>query len=612
MQQANSQQDEQKPKLNKRSLSKLRVLLRYVRPYRRQFVLGLIFLVFSSLTTLVFPKVIGDLVDSALRDKGSGYFGSIDQLALFLLAILGVQAVFSFLRIYLFVTVSERSLADLRKDLYSRMLHLPMQFFSKHRVGELSSRIASDISLIKDTFSTTLAEMLRGAANLVLGIGLILFISPRLTLLMVVTFPLLIIAAIYFGRFIRKISKTVQDRLADTNTVVEETLQGIQNVKAFANERHEISRYNSGITSMVNEALRGARYRGLFSSFVIFAVFGTIVLIMWYGAGLIRDDLLTVGELTSFLIYTTFVGAAAGSFGEQFSQLQRTIGATERIQEILGEEQEPLQLNPAQETPLQLKGSVAFQEVHFSYPGREDVEVIRGMNFAIAPGQKTALVGTSGAGKSTIVSLILRFYDPDSGQVLIDGQPARAYDLTSLRRQMALVPQDVILFGGSIRENIAYGDLHADEEAIREAARQANAHDFIEAFPEGYDTVVGERGVKLSGGQKQRIAIARAILRDPAILILDEATSSLDSESEQLVQAALENLMAGRTAIIIAHRLSTIRDADQILVLRRGQIAEQGTHTELMAHENGIYRSLASLQLEDPAAIGPAEFSKTS
>jgi ABC-type multidrug transport system fused ATPase/permease subunit len=414
---------------------------------------------------------------------------------------------------------------------------------------------------------------------------------------MLAVVPIIIVAAFGFGRFIRKLSRKTQDSLAQTSVIVEETLQGIQSVKAYTNEQYEIKRYQAAIAEMVGLALKGAKWRGAFASFVIFTLFGAITLILWRGFHLMAEGEITMGELTTFLLFTTFLGAAFASIGENYGQLQRTLGATERIQELLAEPTENLSYhaNPAQ-NPLNIKGDVVFENVHFAYPGRETTPVLKGIDLSVSAGQKLALVGSSGAGKTTLTALLMRFYDPTSGRITIDGQPADAYPLAQLRERMAIVPQDVLLFGGTIRENIAYGKLTATEQQIMDAAKRANALEFINTFPEGLDTIVGERGVRLSGGQRQRIAIARAILRNPAILILDEATSALDSESERLVQAALEELMVGRTTFIIAHRLSTVREADSIAVLHNGLIVEQGTHAELIQHTDGIYKMLATLQ----------------
>jgi ATP-binding cassette subfamily B protein len=589
---------DKKRRLNKQSMRDVRVLFRYLQPYRWRFVAGLVMLFLSGVTSLSFPYAIGQLVDKALKGTGTGPLGSIDTLALLLLGAIVLQSLFSFLRVTLFVQVAERSLADLRQDLYARLVALPMSFFANRRVGELTSRMSSDISLIQDTLTFTLAELVRGLLIFIIGVGALLFLSPELTLVMLSTFPIMVVLAVVFGRYIRKVGRDAQDRLADTNVVLEETLQGIQSVKAFANEWHELARYRTNLRAMVRIALKGAMARGLFTGFIILMLLSAIVLLLWYGAGQVQRGEITVGDLTSFIVYAFFVGGALGGFSEFWSQIQKTLGATERVRELLQEPTETVPLTPPTTTADRLAGKVELNDVRFTYPSRPEVEVLKGLSFTVEPGQRVALVGSSGAGKSTVISLLLRFYDPSSGELRFDGKAAADYPLAELRSQMALVPQDVLLFGGTIRENIAYGKLGATDAEIEDAARKANAHDFIAAFPEGYQTVVGERGVKLSGGQRQRVAIARAVLADPAILLLDEATSSLDSESERLVQQALDQLMEGRTSLIIAHRLSTIRNADRILVLHNGLLAETGTHDELMQQPDGLYRMLATLQFD--------------
>jgi len=410
--------------------------------------------------------------------------------------------------------------------------------------------------------------------------------------------PVIIVIALVFGKFIRKLSRTTQDQLAESGTIVQETLTGISNVKAFSNEWYEIKRYNKSIENVVSLAIKSGKYRGLFVSFMLFSVFGAIVLVVWYGAGLMQQHLLTFGQLTEFVVYTAFVGGTLAGFADLYSQLQKTIGATQRIRELLRETTEDVSAEPEQIIPeFKLTGDVTIENIAFSYPSRKEIEVLKNINIDAKSGQQIAIVGPSGAGKSTLVSLLLRFYEPVKGRILFDGKEASTIPLTQLRKQTALVPQDILLFGGTIFENIAYGKPGADADEVQKAARQANAHDFITGFPEGYETVVGERGVKLSGGQRQRIAIARAILKDPAILLLDEATSSLDSESEALVQEALQNLMRNRTSFVIAHRLSTIRNADLIIVLEDGRVVESGTHQDLIQIEEGLYRNLNKLQL---------------
>jgi ATP-binding cassette subfamily B protein len=423
--------------------------------------------------------------------------------------------------------------------------------------------------------------------------------SGRLTLIMLGAIPPVIVLAVVFGRKMRRNSRAAQDQLAETGTIVEETLQGIFNVKAFVNEAFEIKRYSRSMDAYLRVALKGARLRGVFIAFIVFALFGCIVIVLWSGASLLQSGRITIGEMTRFVLYTAFVAGAMGQFADLYSQVQKAVGATHRVREILQEQPEFIvnQLGAATSaSPPALRGEVEFRNVQFRYASRPEVEVLKGISFTVQPGEKIALVGPSGSGKSTIISLLLRFYDPQPGAILMDGRAAPDYPLAWLRNQMSIVPQEALLFGGTIYENIAYGRPGATEAEIMEAARQAHAHEFIAPFPEGYQTLVGERGVKLSGGQRQRVAIARAILKDPAILILDEATSSLDSESERLVQLALDRLMENRTTFMIAHRLATVRRADRILVIQDGRLIESGTHDELNQQANGLYRHLAELQ----------------
>ena len=426
----------------------------------------------------------------------------------------------------------------------------------------------------------------------------ILYLSWKLTLFMLATFPLLIVAALFFGRFIRRLSKQAQDELANASVIVEETLQAVNVVKAFTNERYEANRYGAAMSRVVSITLRAAKYRGAFVSFVITALFGSIVGVLWFGGNLVISHEMALADLITFLFLMAFIGGSVAGMGDIYAQLQRTIGASERIMDLLNETPE-VDMNPPTGTlPAPISGEVVFTDVRFNYPSRPDIDVLKGIDLRVATGQKIALVGQSGAGKSTIAQLLMRYYPLGSGQITIDGRAINTFDVTTLRRQIAIVPQEVMLFGGTIEENIRYGRPDATLPDITEAARRANALGFINSFPEGLQTLVGERGVKLSGGQRQRIAIARAILKDPAILILDEATSSLDAESERLVQEALDELMQNRTTLIIAHRLATIRKVDQIYVLRDGLIAEQGTHDELATREEGLYANLVKLQFE--------------
>ena len=591
-----------KGKLDRESLKQALDLFRYLRPYRGRFSAALASLFVSSLLSLSFPYLAGSIIDAAMHHpKGGDSMAGADRTALLLMGILALQASLSFFQALSFATAGQRSLVDLRRDTYARLISLPMTFFAQRRVGELASRLSSDLIQIEDTLITILPQFLRQTTILIGGIALIAVTSLQLTGIMLASLPFIIVAAVVFGRKTRKISREAQDRLADTATIVEETLQGILNVKAFSNEGYELNRYHQGLGLFLTTTLRGARLRAAFIAFIVFALFGFIVLVLWSGARLLQQGEISFGELTRFALYTTFVAGAMGQFAELYSQLQKAIGATQRVRELLretGEVEVLLGHAPTSILP-RLRGDIVFENVHFSYPSRQGVEVLHAINLAATSGQRIALVGPSGAGKSTLISLLLRLYDPSSGRLLIDGRDARDYRLAELRGQMSMVPQEVLLFGGSIAENIAYGKPGASAHEIEQAARQANAHEFIQGFPERYATLVGERGIKLSGGQRQRVAIARAILKNPAILILDEATSSLDSESERLIQEALETLMQRRTSFIIAHRLATVRHVDRIIVIAGGRVVESGTHEELQAVADGTYRRLAALQFRE-------------
>jgi len=601
-----------KAKINTENLRQALALYKYLRPYRGKFILGMVFIALTAFSTSLFPLFLGKMIDAASPGAalpgiatGSKFgFGlknihwSLNTALLLIFCQLTVQTFFSFMRVYLLTAVGERSLADMRKDVYSKLLSMPMSFFTEKRVGELSNRISSDLSQIQDAISFTLAEFLRGVFTLIIGLFFIFWISPKLALVMLSVVPLLAIVAVTFGKRIRKMARKTQDQLADSGTIVQETFHGISIVKAFTSEWQEITRYVKSLKAVVSTAISNARYRGAFVAFMIFSLFGTLAFVIWYGGRMIQSGELTIGVLVMFVIFSMFVGGTFAGFADMFSQLQKTLGATQSVREILRSGGEAVELTPIEVRPQYiLNGHVRLEHVAFSYPSRKDIVVLKDLSLTASNGEQVAIVGPSGAGKSTIASLLLHFYEPDSGAIYFDERPAREFPLSQLRRQMAFVPQDVMLFGGSIKENIAYGKPGASEEEIVEAAKAANAHEFVKNFPEQYETIVGERGIKLSGGQRQRIAIARAILKDPAILILDEATSSLDSESEQLVQEALDNLMKGRTSFVIAHRLSTIRNADKIVVIDKGVVAEAGSHIDLM-NRNGLYRRLNEMQFD--------------
>lgn len=590
----NETSPEDKQPITRESFRRAVSIFRFIRPYAGLYALGFLFLILSTGTTLSFGLLIGQIT-SVIQGKSPF---TLNQVTLFFVGVLIAQAIFSFFRIWFFSQVSERAMADVRRETYSKIVTLPIPFFEQRRVGELTSRISADVSQLQDVLTLTLAELFRQVATLTIGTGIILYVSWKLTLFMLATFPVIIIAAMVFGRFIRKLSKKAQDQLAEANVVVEETLQSINVVKAFTNERYEIGRYSTALGKVVNTALRAAKFRGGFVSFVIFALFGGIIGVVWYGGTLVQGGEMPFADLLTFIVYTMFIGGSVAGMGDLYAQLQKTIGASERILEIIGEPSEVDANYQPSALPVPMQGNVVFNNVQFSYPSRPDVEVLKGVSLRVDAGRKIALVGQSGAGKSTIVQLLMRYYSIDRGHISVDDRSLTDYNITDLRQNIAVVPQEVMLFGGTILENIQYGRPGATEAEVREAARKANALDFVQSFPEGFQTIVGERGVKLSGGQRQRIAIARAILKDPAILILDEATSSLDAESEKLVQDALDILMQDRTTIIIAHRLATIRKVDTIYVLREGQIAEQGTHDELAHLEDGLYANLVKLQFE--------------
>ena len=582
---SNNKADKRRKTLKISDLKQLSKIFAYVGPHKGLWALGFVFLLITMITSLLFPKLLGGLMSSSpdnLRDN-------MLQMMILLL----VQSIASFFRVVIFVTVTERALAAIREDLYSRLIHLPMTFFSSKRVGELNSRVASDTSQIGETLTTTLAEFLRGISMVIGGITILAFTSIKLTLFIVAVIPPLILVTIIFGRFIRKYSKKVQDEVAASNTIVEETFAGIQTVKAFANEAWERNRYAKRVSAIVGIAVRGGYYRGAFASFITFGLFGAIALVIWFGAGMVHEGQLAGEKLNEFILYALFIGGSIGGLASVYAQLQKAIGATETIFNLM-EETPEMDINSENAASIDVS-KVAFSKVNFSYPTRTDVQVLKSVSFDLNRGKTLALVGRSGSGKSTIASLLMRFYAIENGVVTVNKKPLSEIDLKAWRNALAFVPQDVLLFGGTIRENIAYGDTKAGEEQIIEAAKQANAWEFIQGFPEGLETTVGERGVQLSGGQRQRIAIARALLKDPQLLILDEATSALDSESEQLVQEALERLMTGRTSVVIAHRLSTIRNADQILVLNEGEVTERGSHVELI-DQGGIYAELVKLQ----------------
>ncbi len=598
----NSDTDElPKAKLSLANLKKSLRLFSYLGKHKWKFVLGMIFLIASAGVGLIFPlksgKMLGYLAENTkpvevVRTE-------LMEIGLVLMVILLLQAAFSFGRVYLFAQVTENILKSLRQNTFKRLIQMPMSFFSKNQVAELSSRMATDISVISDAFMLNIAELVRQSIVGIGGLILLIATSGPIAKWFIFIIPPLTVVSIFFARKLRKFSKTYQEKIAESNVVVGEALTGITNVKTFTNETYEINKYDR-ISSTIREfGLKYGIFRGLFFSFVMVFVFGSVFFILWQMLFALKvSGTLTPEAFGTFLMLSLFVAGSLGGLPEQIAAIQRALGATDRVFELIDGEIENIDLFKDNSTEKHTKGEIEFNAVSFNYPSRPDFNVLQNISFKAAAGETVALVGSSGSGKTTIASLILRFYDPLNGAVTIDGVDTRTLTPTELRKQIALVPQDVILFAGTIRDNIAYGRPNASELEIEAAARKANAYDFIESFPDKFNTLVGERGIQLSGGQRQRIAIARAVLKDPSILILDEATSSLDSESESLVQEALDKLMVGRTSIVIAHRLATIRNADKIVVLQDGRVQETGTHQQLILNDKGFYHKLNKMQFE--------------
>lgn len=572
-------------------------LYSYLGKYRRIFIPSVIALFLTGALSLAFPYYLGSLIGSPQEAMQNGVEAGkvseqINRVISTLLIILCIQAFVAYWRVRGFIKAGESALCDLRQDVFARLVRLPMPWFMERRTGEVGSRFSADLAILQETLITTVPQMVRQSVTFIGGLIFIFVASVKLSLFMLAMIPVVVLVVAIVGRKIRKWSKEAQDHLAQSNIVAEEAVQGIADVKAYSNEEFEEDRYRSTLDEFLGTVIKGSKARAMFVSFIIFILFGTISVVVWFGAGMMSKGQITSEEFTHFILFSIFVGASLGSLPDIMSQLQKTQGATERIREILNHEIE----DDREGSGETITGSMSASDLVFAYPSRKETKVLNGVSFEVKAGERVAVVGPSGAGKSTVFSLLLGFYEGDQGTMFFDGKPAGEIPVATRRSAMAVVPQEVLLFGGTIRENIEYGRPGANEEEIIEAAKKANAHEFIDAFPEGYDALVGPRGVKLSGGQRQRVAIARAVLADPKILLLDEATSALDSESERLVQEALDKLMKGRTSLIIAHRLATVKSADKILVLKDGKIVEDGSHVELMEKE-GTYRLLAQTQL---------------
>ena len=589
-----------KAKFSKKNFKKSLRLFKYLQKSKWIFSLGMIFVVATAVVGLYFPIMAG---------KMFGYLGqtnmapevfknSVSGTGLELLLLLVAQGFVSFGRVYTFSIVTENILKGLRTDTFKKLVQLPMSFFSKNQVADLSSRLSTDINVISEAFTVNIAEVIR---QTIVGIGglilLINFTGWDVAKWFVVIIPPITLIAILYGRKIRKYSKGLQDKISESSIIVSEALTGITSVKAFTSEHLEIKKYDKVTNEIRRFGIQYGVMRGAFFAFIIMCVFGSIFFILYKMLLLINSHVLSPENFGIFMMLSLFVAASLGGLPEQLASIQRALGATDRVFDIIDEKNEEINLS-FHSNSHRVKGDLEFKNIQFTYPTRTDFQVLRDVSFRVKAGQTVALVGGSGSGKTTLAALTLRFYEPTTGEYTIDGKKSTDYELTELRDQMAIVPQDVLLFGGTIKENILYGKATATDEEVIEAAKQANAYEFIMSFPDRFETLVGDRGIQLSGGQRQRVAIARAVLKNPSILILDEATSSLDSESERLVQEALDKLMIGRTSIVIAHRLSTIRNADKIIVLQKGEVLEMGTHQELIGNEDGLYYKLSKLQYD--------------
>lgn len=590
----------EKIKLTKDSYQQAKNFLTFVKPYSAYYFIGTIFLILSTATSFSLPVFLGDILgaDSTEMNKEWKWFSteSVYGILTILAVVLPAQAVFSFFRIYTFNYVTHNALKDMRQKAFETLIKSPISFFDGSKTGETISRLSNDTEQIQETLTTSIAEFIRQFLIVIAGIIFICLVSWKLVLIMLGVIPVAAITAMLFGKFIKKLSIAAQNEAATSNNILEEALVGIKNLKAYTNEYFELKKYGQAVQNVRDFNMKAAVWRGMFVAFILTIMLGAVVFIIWQGIELMKNGEIPRTDFFQFILFTVMIGTSIGSLPDLYAKIQKSIGATENLMNIINQETEDVDTAKAQNTDKFLKGDIELKNIEFSYPSRKESKILNGLNLSIKGGEQIAIVGSSGSGKSTIASLLLQFYKIDAGEILFDNQSSSSFKINELRSQMAFVPQEVILLGGTIEENIRYGKPTATDEEVKIAAKKANALEFVNGFPDGFNTIVGDRGIQLSGGQRQRIAIARAILKDPAILILDEATSALDSESELAVQDALQTLMQNRTSIIIAHRLSTIRNVNQIIVLDHGNIIEKGTHEELIQLEKGTYKKLCELQ----------------